>query len=286
MKAGLIAIYGILQFSILTLPLWFDPVESTEIAGAQAVLSIIFCWAAFLVKDLTLGQIMRASLFSLAAGSLLAAAVQFGVLAELPPKGKILLEVRPVLWRALATGMVFQLIAAGLLAAGFWMKRNRAPYIYRRAGTNRQERDHLFELRERMIPDGTTNFKYVSLQSVCPGVVLEYRGDIIAFFRFVNFDGALTLFEFVILPEARIPPHSRHLLGMFEYFRSLPGVPPVLFAARPAETDDLVDALLAAAGFKETRAPGIERRLAEFRVAGFEEWQPFAGRQKIFEAAS
>ena len=292
MKLFILTLYALLHLAALTLPLFFDSVEVTEITGAQALLCIVFSWTAFLVADLNLRQILMATAAFVAAGTVFCFAAQFGILdAAWFGQKRLLLEARPIFWRALATGTILQLIAAGLLASGFWMKRNRAPYIFRRAGTNRQERDHLFDLRQTVKADAMTNFKYVSLQSSCPGVVLEYRGEIIAYFRYVNLETRLVLFDFIILPEARNRPHSRELLGMFRYFFGLPGIASSHISAMlgPEDADALVEALLEASGFVET-APQEEAELkstlSAYRLAGFEDWQPFSGELRILNKAA
>lgn len=292
MKSLLLALYGTLHFAAITLPLFFDGVDVAEIAGAQVILCIFFSWAAFLVHDLTLRQILSATAGFFVTGLLFCIAAQFGAIeAEWLGQKRLLLEARPIFWKALGSGVILQLIAAGLLASGFWMKRNRAPYIYRRAGTNRQERDHLFDLRQIVRKDSMTNFKYVSLQSSCPGVVLEFRGDIIAFFRYVNLEDRLVLFDFIILPEARKPPHSRELLGLFRYFFNLPGISstPISAMLGPEDSDALVEALLEATDFTETPADAelnLKASLSRFRLEGFEDWQPFPGALRILNKAA
>lgn len=285
-KFLILTLYALLHIAALALPLFFDSVEVTEITGAQVLLCIVFSWAAFLVADLNLKEILMATAAFLAAGTLFSSAAQFGILdAAWFGQKRLLLEARPIFWKALLSGTILQLIAAGLLASGFWMKRNRAPYIFRRAGTNRQERDHLFDLRQSVKADAMTNFKYVSLQSSCPGIVLEYRGDIIAYFRYVNLETRLVLFDFIILPEARKLPHSRELLGMFRYFFGLPGIGNSRISAMlgPADADALVEALLEASGFVEPKQAesDLKNMLGTFRLAGFEDWQPFAGDLRI-----
>lgn len=292
MKSLILTLYGVLHVAVLTLPVFFDGVDAAEIAGAQTVLCIFFSWAAFLLPDLNLRQILTATAGFFFAGLAFCVAAQFGAInAEALGQKRMLLEARPIFWRALFSGLALQLVAAGLLASGFWMKRNRAPYIFRRAGTNRQERDHLFDLRQLVKKDTMTNFKYVSLQNSCPGVVLEFRGEIIAFFRYLNLEDRLVLFDFIILPEARKPPHSRELLGMFRYFFGLPGISTSRICAMlgPDEADALVEALLEASDFTETAASeelDLKARLSAFRLPGFEDWQPFAGALRILNKAA
>lgn len=291
MKSLLLTLYGLLHLAALTLPLFFDSVELTEIAGAQVILCILFSWSAFLVQDLNLRQILTATGGFVAGGLVFCTAAQMGWLnAAWVGQKKLLLEARPIFWGALATGVIFQLIAAGLLASGFWMKRNRAPYIFRRAGTNRQERDHLFELRQLVKQDEMTNFKYVTLQTSCPGIVMEYRGDIIAYFRYAILEGRIVLFDFIILPEARGLPHSRELLGMFRYFFGLPGIAASSISAMlgPADADALVEALLEASGFADAAEEERELKsmLDNFRLQGFDDWQPFKGPLRILNKAA
>ncbi|MCE9599828.1 MAG: hypothetical protein K8S54_17850 [Spirochaetia bacterium] len=289
----LIAVTTLMQLAIVSGPLFDATMTSTEIVGMQFIATIITAWGAIAIDRLRsfhlLVGIVAYSVLAVIGISLVSlwinGSFSFLPLASLTQSP----EVVPLLVSIVPTGIIIQLVCAGVISAGLWMKANRLPYIIRRAGTNRQEQDLLFDLREQVVSDGMTNFKYVSLQRVCPGIVLEFRGDILAYLRFVLIERYLIVFDLIILPDARRLPHSQHLPELMIKLAQQPGIEKMeILAALPVDdTDDIQRALLLSCGF-DTFDPDLDlaRTFHDFKLDGFDDWLPFGGRFQFWRQTS
>ena len=276
---------ALLQFAILLLPLVFQTIELSELVALQFLGSIVSSWAAMFLDGLKTRHLWFSLLIYVifAAPVALLFTVSFPMMETLVSRIGLVSptrEIKSILQWGILSGVALEFAAFLLVASGLWMKSKRAPYLFRRAGTNRQEKDLLFDLRTRVVSDEMTNFKYVSLQTACPGVVMEYRGDILAFLRFFLHEGTVVIFDLIILPEARVLPHSRMLPDLIRKVSDQPGLENVTLAAMlPAEDEDSIQrALLSGAGFEQGDLdPELSQYIRDFRLPGFEDWQPFRG---------
>ncbi|MBL8020011.1 MAG: hypothetical protein JNM27_10135 [Leptospirales bacterium] len=289
----LIAATTLIQIAIFSSPLFDSTITTTEVKGMQFIGTVITAWAAIVTERLKPKHLLVGIGIYLVVilTEVIAVWSWFrGYFPFLPlARSSMSPEILPVLYSQIPTGILFQLACAGIISAGLWMKANRAPYIIRRAGTNRQEQDHLFDLRELVVSDGMTNFKYVSLQRVCPGIVLEFRGDILAYLRYVVIENFLVVFDLIILPDARRIPHSQHLPELMIKLAQQPGIEKLkVVAALPAhDVDDIQRAVLVSCGF-DTIEPdqGLARSFHGFKLDGFEDWRPFGGDFQFWQRTS
>ncbi len=279
--SGIVAFF---QFMILLMPVVFPTIELSELAALQFLGTIVSAWAALFLGELKTRHLLFALLLylCLAVPSVAVFNLAFVDVERLIAKTGfyVMPDLKSILRWGVLTGFSLQAGAFALVASGLWMKATRAPYLFRRAGTNRQEKDLLFELRQQMVRDDMTNFKYVTLQTACPGIVMEFRGEILAFLRFFLHEKTVVIFDLIILPEARTLPHSRMLPELLRKLAEQPGLEDAVYCAiLPARDEDSIQrALLSGAGF-EPRPLDREmaRYIDSFRLPGFDDWQPFAG---------
>jgi len=293
---NLITIFAFtLQLAIFALPLFFEAITTDELVGMQFLGTVLVSWIAMFSSKIRIRDLLYAiaSFAVVSGGILLALHLGIGSLNRYmrsSGRGILPLEMLAIIDSGFISGIALQLASAGIISAGLWMKANRAPYIIRRAGTNRQERDLLFDLRQLVVQDEMTNWKYVSLQNVCPGIVLEFRGDVIAFLRYVVLENFLVIFDLIILPEARVLPHSRELPELLLRLWKQPGLEKVrVFAALPLdEEDEIQQAVLRGGGFRKEPEPDSNLRamFASFRLPEFTDWQPFTGKYQFWARQS